>query len=188
MSGVDLLDEVRTELTTCNSFLGYIASDGSPRGWLSYIKNHIDEDGSVRIHHNYNVMGTTSFRFIGNNPNFQNCPTNGKYAPLVKRCVDTPPSDLFILTSESGKEYRLPAFELVYVLRENNERTYVRASEVKESDTIIENDEMPTVISYEITKQANGHYVLPRDILFCTNDKTAIKEAVESELGSKVAS
>ena len=47
---------------------------------------------------------------------------------------------------------------------------------------------MPTVISYEITKQANGHYVLPRDILFCTNDKTAIKEVVESELGPKVAS
>lgn len=188
MPGVDLLDEVRTELTTCNSFLGYIASDGNPRGWLSYIKNHMDEDGSVRIHHNYNVMGTTSFRFIGNNPNFQNVPTNGKYAPLVKRCVDTPPSDLFILTSESGKEYRLPAFELVYVLRENNERTYVRASEVKESDTIIENDEMPTIISYEITKQEDGHYVLPRDILFCTNDKEAIKEVVESELGSKVAS
>ena len=47
---------------------------------------------------------------------------------------------------------------------------------------------MPTVISYEITKQEDGHYVLPRDILFCTNDKEVIKDVVKSELGSKVAS
>lgn len=176
--GMKLLDEVRTENTTCNSFLGYVDDkSGEAKGWLQFVKNHRDEDGSVRIHHSYNVMGTTSFRFIGVAPNFQNVPTNGKYAPLVKRCVDTPPADLIVLESESGTKYRVAEFELV-----NTQDGYKRAKDVLETDTIIEDDLLhPPVIRYDITKQEDGHYVLPKNILFETDDKKEIYNNVSAD-------
>lgn len=172
LPGVDLLSEVRNELTVCNSFLGYITDKNEAKGWLQYIQKH--DDGTVRIHHSYNVMGTTSFRFIGTNPNFQNIPARGKFAPYIKMCIDTPPADLYIFTSDSGTEYKLSEFE--YIL---TRRGYVQAKDLVDNDVIIENNKYPTVLKYEITKQNDGKYKHTPGILFQTIDSELIKKSLE---------
>lgn len=129
-------------------------------GWLNYM-SHFDEDDTDRICQSYNVMGTKSFRFIGKDPNFQNIPTRGKYAPMVKKCIDTPKDDLYIITSDSGIEYKLAAFE--YIL---TDRGYVRAVNLTENDNIIENSEKPTVLKLGIEIVEGQKDKLPEDFWF----------------------
>ena len=189
VEGMKILEELRNEKTAMNSFLGskiateedmyydYIEDEdddedysfgetvyeeGSKKqtGWLNYM-THFDEDDSDRICQSYNVMGTKSFRFIGKDPNFQNIPTRGKYAPMVKKCIDTPKDDLYIVTSDSGKEYKLAAFE--YIL---TDRGYVRAVNLTEEDNIIENAEKPTVLKLGIEVVEGQKDKLPEDFWF----------------------
>ena len=165
MPGVDILDKWRTESTTCHSFIGDVdPKTGTKTGWLQFINKH-DEDNSYRVHQSYLVMGTTSMRFIGRDPNFQNVPTNSEYAQDVKRCIDTPTSDLYILTSDSGAQYRVA--ECTNVL---TQRGYVMAKDITEEDTILENiPDKPTIIDYEITKLPGGEFKETDERLWTSN-------------------
>lgn len=168
---LEVLRDLKNERSCVNSFLG--VDDGKRKtGWMQYEAYH-EEDNSWRIHHGYLIFGTTSFRFIGKEPNFQNIPTSGTYAPKVKSCIDTPTDDLIVLTSESGKEYRLADFE--YIL---TDKGYKKAKDVLEEDTIIEDDpDRKTTIRYELIHEP-VRTVLPLDSLFSGTDIDAIgKEA-----------
>lgn len=130
--GVDILAEYRTEKTSLGSFIGLAPEmwqehkdwpqwliPKKTTGWLQFI-NHDTEDGnpeeggSYKVQQSYLVMGTETFRFIGKDPNFQNIPTRNKYAGFVKKCIDTPPADLYTVVGSDGKEYNIAEFELVY--------------------------------------------------------------------------
>ena len=88
--------------------------------------------------------------------------------------IDTPTADLYTFESESGKIYKVAEFELI-----NTQSGYKKAKDVLETDTIIENDlSHPPVIRYDITKQADGHYTLPLNILFETSDLKEIYNEV----------
>lgn len=179
MPGIDIFDEWRSETASCRNFLGLKETEsiedfkklakakGSKKksewtGWPAYCKDH-PEDGSYRIHQSYLVMGTTSFRFIGKDPNMQNVPTNGRFAPFIKQCIDTPPSDLIVVTSDSGKEYRLASFELT-----RTQRGWVEAKDLTEDDTIIESKGIPTVKRYELTKDGDSYIHTDRDLFMKT--------------------
>lgn len=182
MPGIELLKDVRNEKTVVNSFLGkektdmkdiagpfsfgYFGNDEEieinkkQTGWLNYI-HHVDEDDSERIFQSYRVMGTTSFRFIGKDPNFQNVPTRGKYAPYVKRCIDTPKDDLYIITGDSGKEYKLASFE--YAL---TDRGYIQAKDLKESDKLIEDADSPVILKLGIEVEEGKPTQFPEKFWF----------------------
>lgn len=163
--GVKVLSDLRTEKTSLNSFIGGASAEDSDddediKGWEQFIYHH-PEDGSYRVQQSYLVMGTETFRFIGKDPNFQNIPSHSTYASYVKKCIDAPFDNLYILTSDSGKEYRLAAFDLVLT-----QDWYKRADAIKESDSIIEDSEQPTIKDYSITKQADGSFKIPNAIMF----------------------
>lgn len=165
--GVKELAELRTIKTTLNSFIGSInETTGKKTGWEQYITKW-DLDNSVRIMQSYLVMGTETFRFIGKDPNFQNIPTRNEYAPYIKKCIDTPHDDLYVITSDSGKEYRLAKFELVYT-----QYGYKRADQLSARDTIVENDpNNPVVRRMEITKQPDGNFIVPGKAWFDNSEK-----------------
>lgn len=130
--GVDILAEFRTEKTSLSSFLGLDPEmwqyhkdwpewlkPKEVTGWLQYIYNdkndgNPNEGGTYKVQQSYLVMGTETYRFIGKDPNFQNIPTRNKYADYVKKCIDTPPADLYVIEGTDGKKYNVAEFELVY--------------------------------------------------------------------------
>lgn len=99
-------------------------------GWDQFFVFH-PEDNTLRIHHNYNAFGTKSYRCIANNPNMQNIPTRGKYAPYVKRCFSVP-NALFIYVEDYGQKYKFRHDELV-----NTERGLVKAEDLLETDHLM---------------------------------------------------
>jgi len=143
-----IFKELKNEKTCAGGFLGDLEKK---TGWIPYEAYH-EEDNSWRIHQSYKVFGTTSYRFIGKDPNFQNIPTRGNYAPLVKKCIDTPTDNLNIIISESGKEYHLADFELIKVVGKG----YIRADEITEDDTVDESDEATTVKRCSLTKNGDS--------------------------------
>lgn len=176
--GVDILAEYRTEKTSLGSFLGLDPKmweehkdwpqwlkPGDTTGWLQYIYHDLndgnpDESGSYKVEQSYLVMGTETYRFIGKDPNFQNIPTRNKYAGFVKKCIDTPPADLYTVVGSDGREYELAEFELVYT----NEG-YKTAKECFSNMRIlrfIDNDpEHPAVLRCGFDKQKDGSFKYP---------------------------
>lgn len=165
--GAALLAEWRTERTSRNSFLGIIDEKGEKTGWLQYIYNdkwdgNPDEGGTNRVQQSYLVMGTETYRFIGKDPNFQNIPTRNKYAGYVKKCIDTPPADLYIIESSNPDtpDYELAEFELVWT----NEG-YKTAKECFANPRrlrFIEDDpEHAPVLRMGFDKQEDGSYKTP---------------------------
>lgn len=68
----------------------------------------IRDDG--RIHGYYNSNGTKTGRWSANDPNFQNQPSRGDLAKMVKRIYVAPPGKLFLQTDFSQLEYRVAAW------------------------------------------------------------------------------
>lgn len=158
--GIKSLIAYRNVYTALNSFIGQ-DEDGKQTGWMQFLRNdlkdgNLEEGGTYRIHHGFGVMKNTTLRFRSMNPNFQNIPTRGKYAPYVKKCVTTPPADLYILTSDSGKEYHLAEFE--FILTQDG---YKQAKDCLESDIIIENTRKPVVLRCSFDRQEDGSYKKP---------------------------
>lgn len=178
MPGIDILAEFRTEKTSLGSFIGLNPAMWEEHkdwpqwlkpkkitGWLQYIyhdKNdgNLEEGGSYKVQQSYLVMGTETFRFIGKDPNFQNIPTRNKFAGYVKKCIDTPPADLYTIVGSDGKEYNVAEFELVYT-----NKGYVTAKECFEnmrSLQFIDNDpNNPPVKRLGFDKQDDGQFIKP---------------------------
>lgn len=164
--GAAILAELRTEKTSMNSFLGTIdEQSGVKTGWLQYI-NHDEKDGnkeeggSYKVEQSYFVMGTETYRFIGKDPNFQNIPTRNKYAGYVKKCIDTPPADLYTIVGKSGKEYQLAEFELVYT-NEGYKTAKECFNKMRTLQFIEDDPDNPPVKRLGFDKQEDGSFSRP---------------------------
>ncbi len=69
-----LIQKLRSYLTMQKSFMGL--PDNDVVGWRTHVINH--DDGSKRIHPNYRVMLTDTYRNACNAPNLQNLPSSSK--------------------------------------------------------------------------------------------------------------
>src|SRR5574344_1369899 len=162
--GVKVLSDLRTEKTSLNSFIGGASAEDSDddediKGWEQFIYHH-PEDGSYKVQQSYLVMGTETYRFIGKDPNFQNIPTRNKYAGYVKKCIDTPPADLYTIVGDSGKEYNIAEFELVYT--NEGYKTAKECFSNMRRLSFIENDpEHPAVLRCGFDKQEDGSFKTP---------------------------
>lgn len=170
MPGAKMLAEWRTERTSRNSFLGIIDDKGEKTGWLQYIyhnKNdgNPEEGGTYKVQQSYFVMGTETYRFIGKDPNFQNIPTRNRYAKYVKKCIDTPPADLYTITGKDGKEYQLAEFELVYT--NEGYKTAKECFENMRRLQFIEDDpNNPPIKNISFDRQEDGSYKKPGEEWF----------------------
>lgn len=176
--GVDILAEYRTEKTSLGSFIGLapemwqehkdwpkwlIPKDTT--GWLQYIYHdkedgNPEEGGSYKVQQSYLVMGTETYRFIGKDPNFQNIPTRNKYAGYVKKCIDTPPADLYTIVGDSGKEYNIAEFELVYT-NEGYKTAKECFSNMRRLQFIENDPNNPPVKRLGFDRQDDGKYIKP---------------------------
>jgi hypothetical protein len=134
-------------------------------GWLQYIYHDVndgnpEEGGSYRVQQSYLVMGTETYRFIGKDPNFQNIPTRNKYAGYVKKCIDTPPADLYTVVGSDGKEYNLAEFELVYT-NEGYKTVKECFSKMRSLQFIDKDPEHPAVLRCGFDKQEDGSFKKP---------------------------
>lgn len=179
MPGVKILSEYRTEKTSLGSFLGLsekLIKDNKwpddlipkePTGWLQYIYHDTNDilngdpaADSYRVEQSYLVMNTETFRFIGKDPNFQNIPTRNEYAKYVKRCIDTPPADLYIITGKDGKEYKVGEFELVYT-NEGYKTVKECFSNMRRLQFIDDDPSNPPVKRMGFDKQSDGSFSKP---------------------------
>jgi len=176
--GVDLLAEYRTEKTSLGSFVGLDPAmwethkdwpewlkPKETTGWLQYIYHdekdgNPEEGGSYRVQQSYLVMGTETYRFIGKDPNFQNIPTRNKYAGYVKKCIDTPPADLYTVVGSDGKEYNLAEFELVYT-NEGYKTAKECFANMRRLQFIDNDPEHPAVLRCGFDKQEDGSFKKP---------------------------
>lgn len=142
MKGIDELVNLRAIWSCLNTFMGLdsaarkeaMIKDKDPAkltGWLEYLDYH-EEDNSWRMHQLYNIMGVVSFRCSSTNPNMQNIPTRGEWAPEVKRCFTTPTCAWYHIEDDKGK-----VWDLKYDDKVETPRGIVKAEELTENDTII---------------------------------------------------
>lgn len=178
--GMKTFAEYRTEKTSVGSFLGLseelckennwpsdFAPKGGPTGWLQYIyddKNDLSNGAPAvetrRVQQSYLVMGTETFRFVGKDPNFQNIPTRNEYAKYVKKCIDTPPADLYTIVGKSGKEYQLAEFELVYT-NEGYKTAKECFNKMRTLQFIEDDPDNPPVKRLGFDKQEDGSFSRP---------------------------
>lgn len=99
-------------------------------GWPQYWIHH--PDGSLRLHCDFGVCATETFRMISSEPNLQNVPTHSQEGSITKMAFTTPPARMYYITDESGKEWEVTELGVV-----NTQRGYVASGAVTEDDTIV---------------------------------------------------
>ena len=139
------------ELRELNSFLGTFVGEPSETGrqedatgWEQFIVYH-PEDDSWRIHQEYIIMGTETFRCIGKSPNLQNVPAHSKLSDEVKRAIFVPTSYHYTIESDDGNVYEGGCLDTVEV----EGRGRVSLAEVLETDNIIPGSFIKYVFEYD---------------------------------------
>ena len=139
------------ELRELNSFLGTFVGEPSETGrqedatgWEQFIVYH-PEDDSWRIHQEYIIMGTETFRCIGKNPNLQNVPAHSKLSDEVKRAIFVPTSYHYTIESDDGNVYEGGCLDTVEV----KGRGRVSLAEVTEQDDIVPGSFIKYVFEYD---------------------------------------
>lgn len=154
LAGVKELLHLRQSVNGYHTYIGTIESSVDKKkgaiidkktGWLQFVRRH--PDGTLRMHCVFGVCLNETFRCRSSNPNFQNIPTRGKIAPLIKQCITTPVADMFHITGESGKVYDAAELDYVRVKDHWSGQPYIEARFLKEDDTIEEIE--PVVVDYE---------------------------------------
>jgi DNA polymerase I-like protein with 3'-5' exonuclease and polymerase domains len=104
-----IIQEIRSCKVILNTFIG---DSAETKGWSQYLTYH-PEDGSYRMHPNFNAMGTESGRSKCSAPNMQNVPTHGVFAKEVKQCLTVPnKDDYYMLTLDfSALQMRLASID-----------------------------------------------------------------------------
>lgn len=95
--GIKELRELRSLDTMLNMFLGALDKNGEVTGWQKFIRQH--DDGSYRMHPNFSVMGTSTYRCICREPNLQQLPSSATLAKYAKQCIGTPDNSKFKLVT-----------------------------------------------------------------------------------------
>lgn len=156
MPGVEELIHLRQSVNGYHTYIGTMEKVVDQRkgtikekatGWLQFIRNH--PDGTVRMHCNFGVCLNETFRCRSSEPNFQNIPTRGKIAPLVKQCITTPVAAMYYVTGESGKEYELTEIDSIRVKNHPSGQEYIEARFLTENDTIDESDPNLVIKEYD---------------------------------------
>lgn len=110
-------------------------------GWPQYTFDH--EDGSCRIHPNFSVCGTETYRMISREPNLQNVPTHSDEGSITKMAFTVPPSELLTVEDENGKEFSGTDIDAI-----NTTEGYKLFIALTEEDTIVDIGDK-TVVEYE---------------------------------------
>ena len=127
------------EEVTVNQRTGAVTKEWS--GWPQFIIHH--PDGSSRIHCDFGVCATETFRMISKEPNLQNVPTHSNQGSITKMCFSCPPAPMIFITDENGKEWKVTQLGVI-----NTNRGYVAALAVNENDSIVDIGEK-TVLEWE---------------------------------------
>jgi len=132
--GVEELADLRSHATALSAFIG-ISENGEKTGWEQYLRKH--EDGTYRMHTEFDVMGKTSFRCSVRNPSFQNIPTRSDMAKMVKNVLTTPkPFPNYKITDDTGTVWEGYGGDYLHIIR-NGKEEKVQFYQLQETDEII---------------------------------------------------
>lgn len=147
--GVDEITNFRKASVCLNTYLGNFekkvnqktgAVSESWSGWPQYIVHH--DDGTARIHCDFGVCATETFRMISSEPNLQNVPTHSDFGSITKMSFTVPPAPAVTFT-DNGKEYWLTQLGIL-----NTKRGYVAALALRDEDEVVDIGEK-TVLEYD---------------------------------------
>lgn len=128
------------ESTVVNQRNGVVKKEWS--GWPQFIVHH--PDGSARIHCDFGVCATETFRMISKEPNLQNVPTHSDEGSITKMSFTVPPAPMIFITDKiNNKDYEVTQIGCV-----NTKRGYVAALGVTLDDEIVDIGEN-TVLEYD---------------------------------------
>lgn len=151
--GVDDLIHLRKANVCLNTYLGTNTvvvnqKTGTVKetwsGWPQYLIRH--EDGSLRLHCDFSVCGTETFRMISREPNLQNVPTHSAEGSITKMSFTTPPAPMLIIIAKDHPN--LKDFEVTQLGVINTARGYVAAMALTKDDRIVDIGE-ETVLEYD---------------------------------------
>ena len=113
-------------------------------GWPQYWIHH--PDGSLRLHCDFGVCATETFRMISSEPNLQNVPTHSQEGSITKMAFTTPPSPMITVIAKDHPN--LKDFEVTQLGVINTARGYVAALALTKDDKVVDiGDE--TVLEYD---------------------------------------
>lgn len=113
-------------------------------GWPQYWIHH--PDGSLRLHCDFGVCATETFRMISSEPNLQNVPTHSQEGSITKMAFTTPSSPMITVIAKDHPN--LKDFEVTQLGVINTARGYVAALALTKDDKIVDiGDE--TVLEYD---------------------------------------
>lgn len=153
VKGVDELTNFRKAGVCLNTYLGNYEKkvnqktgvvSGSWSGWPQHIVHH--EDGTARIHCDFGVCATETFRMISSEPNLQNVPTHSDFGSVTKMSFTTPPAPLVTVIAKDHPN--LKDFEITQLGVINTARGYVAALALTKDDKIVDIGE-ETVLEYD---------------------------------------
>ena len=112
-------------------------------GWPQYWIHH--PDGSLRLHCDFGVCATETFRMISSEPNLQNVPTHSQEGSITKMAFTTPPAPMITVIAKDHPN--LKDFEVTQLGVINTARGYVAALALTKDDKVVDiGDE--TVLEY----------------------------------------
>lgn len=145
MPGINELIDLRKNKSFLITFIGTKETkDSEATGWEQFV-HYNPERNEYIINHSYNIMGTSTFRHIARDPNFQNIPTHSKLAKEIKRCITVPNTLHYTITSDDGTVFEGGELDTVEV--ENRGRVHL--NEVLETDNVIPNSFVKYVSEYD---------------------------------------
>ena len=153
MKGVQELKDFRKASVCLKTYLGDITKKTNQKtgavtedwsGWPQYAIEH--EDGSSRLHCDFGVCATETFRMISKDPNLQNVPTHSTEGSITKMSFTVPRATMYFVTDEKDKEWEVTELGVVNTLR-----GYVAAGAITEDDTVVDIGE-ETVLEYDAWK------------------------------------
>lgn len=113
-------------------------------GWPQYWIHH--PDGSLRLHCDFGVCATETFRMISSEPNLQNVPTHSQEGSITKMAFTTPPAPMVTVIAKDHPN--LKDFEVTQLGVINTVRGYVAALALTKDDKVVDiGDE--TVLEYD---------------------------------------
>lgn len=130
-----------TESVNVNQKTGVVTKEWS--GWPQYIIHH--PDGTARLHCDFGVCATETFRMISKEPNLQNVPTHSQEGSITKMCFTCPPAAMFTFKDkDSGHVYEVTQLGVI-----STNRGYVAALAVDLDNDWITDCGEETVLEYD---------------------------------------
>jgi hypothetical protein len=135
LPGVDELAKFRSLSTGLGAFVGYVDDKNKKYGWLQFMRDRSGKGIDWRMHPNFNVMGTKSYRCSVHEPSTQNLPNYDVLGKVAKKvlCPDLPMTPNFTVTDDTGKIWEGRGSDFVITTRGE-----IRFCELIETDEILD--------------------------------------------------